>query len=295
MPILFTCPQCGTKTQVADQYAGQSGPCATCGKMVTIPYPAGSGASGAAAGAAAAGVGISVVAIIAVVGIVGICIVGILVALLLPAVQAAREAARRMSCGNNLKQIGLAFQNYHDVHGCYPPAYFADKDGKPMHSWRVIILPELGEKALYDQYKFDEPWDSPNNLRVAEQMPRVYQCPSDSDRKNTDYMVIVGKETPFDGAKSSSMHDMTDGTSNTILVIEVKTASTGWTEPKDLDFSRLSFLVNGPAPGEPGSRHPGGCQMVLADGSIRFLSKSINPQTLRRLAEKADGNVVGDY
>jgi uncharacterized protein (DUF983 family) len=290
MPILFTCPHCGTKTQVADQYAGQTGPCSACGNVVTIPRPGGAG--GAATGAA---VGVSAVVIVVVL-LMGLCIVvPVLLALLLPAVQAAREAARRMSCGNNLKQIGLALQNYHDLHNCYPPAYFADKDGQPMHSWRVIILRELGEPALYDQYKFDEPWDSPNNRRVAEQMPKVYQCPSDADRSNTDYMVIVGQETPFDGAKSTNMNDMTDGTSNTILVIEVKNSSTRWTEPKDLDFKRISFALNGPAPGDPGSRHPGGCQVLLADLTVKFVSKSIDPQVLRALATNAGGEMNSDF
>jgi prepilin-type processing-associated H-X9-DG protein len=293
MPILFSCPHCGTKTQVADQYAGQSGPCAACGKTVTIPYPNyGPGAGAAvAAGAAGAGAGITIALVIGGILFASVCVIGILVALLLPAVQAAREAARRMSCANNLKQISLAFHNYQDQHGCFPPAYIPDKDGKPMHSWRVLILPYIEEQALYSQYNFKEPWDSPNNLRVAEHMPKVFMCPSDSDSRNTDYMVITGQETVFDGAKGCKFSDIRDGTSNTILVVEARGASTRWTEPKDLDFQRLSFTINGP-PGDIGSRHPGGVQVALCDGSVRFLSKTTPPQTLRSMATKSGAEAV---
>ena len=106
-----------------------------------------------------------------------LCGGGILVALLLPAVQAAREAARRMQCTNNLKQIALAMHNYHDVHGSFPAAYIADENGRPMHSWRVALLPYLERSDLYNQYNFNEPWDSPGNLKVAEQLPQTYRCP----------------------------------------------------------------------------------------------------------------------
>src|SRR5262245_52541441 len=83
-------------------------------------------------------------------------VLGLLVALLLPAFpRTAREAARRMQCGNHLKQIGLALQTYHDVYGSLPPAYIADASGKPLHSWRVLILPFLGERSLYEAYRFD--------------------------------------------------------------------------------------------------------------------------------------------
>jgi hypothetical protein len=293
MPIQFTCPHCGTKSQVAEQYAGQSGPCAACGKPVTIPY-AGGGGGGAAAGAAAGvGVGVMIVGVLAAVAVVGVCIIGILVALLLPAVQASREAARRMSCANNLKQIALAFQNYHDVHQCFPPAYIPDKDGKPMHSWRVLILPYVEASNLHSKYNFDEPWDSPNNLRLADQMPQFFRCPSDPAMSNTtDYMVIVGKETVFDGGKAARMSDIRDGTSNTILVIEVKGAGVKWTEPKDIDFASSAFVTSGGPPGDMGSNHPGGAQAALCDGSVRFLGKQTPPGTIRAMATKSGNEPV---
>src|SRR5690242_17032670 len=91
-----------------------------------------------------------------------LCCTGVPFALILPAVQQAREAARRSQCKNNLKQIGLALHNYHETYGGLPPAFVADDQGRPMHSWRVLILPFLGEQALYNEYNLSEPWDGPN-------------------------------------------------------------------------------------------------------------------------------------
>src|SRR6478735_1777869 len=78
----------------------------------------------------------------------------------------SRTHARRASCANNLHSIAIAIQQYNDNYGCYPPPFIADADGKPMHSWRVLLLPYLEQKALHRQYRFDEPWDGPNNLKL---------------------------------------------------------------------------------------------------------------------------------
>ena len=96
----------------------------------------------------------------------------------------AREAGRRPKCGNNLKQIGLAMANYCNAYGRFPPAVIADASGRPMHSWRLLLLPFLlsEEKALYSSYNFDQPWDGPDNIRLADRMPAVYRCPSDKGR-----------------------------------------------------------------------------------------------------------------
>src|SRR5690606_34861990 len=126
MPITFTCPHCGNTTQVADSFAGHSGPCAKCGATISIPLPD-SGADPPRRSSASS----PVVAVIIAVGVSALLCGGVMVALLLPAVQSAREAARRMSCSNNLKQIGLALQTYHDTYGEFPPAYLADENGQP--------------------------------------------------------------------------------------------------------------------------------------------------------------------
>src|SRR5687767_6993146 len=142
--------------------------------------------------------------------LVVIAIIGVLVALLLPAVQAAREASRRMQCSNNLKQIALALHNYHDVHKTFPPAYIPDADGKPMHSWRVLILPYIEQQPLFTQYDFNEPWNGPNNSRLANISIPVYHCPSEPPGSTTAaYLAISGPGSIFDNEKGSYMGDIT--------------------------------------------------------------------------------------
>ncbi len=132
MVIPFACPHCGTYTNVDDEYAGQSGPCASCGKTITIPtVPAVGSAYGRPQTSAAGGGRILVAA-----GIV-VLVCGGLVALLLPARETAGEAARRAQCMNNLKQIALGMHNYHDTYGCLPAAVLTDEEGNPRRSWRV--------------------------------------------------------------------------------------------------------------------------------------------------------------
>jgi hypothetical protein len=185
MPIQFTCPYCGKQTLVADQFIGQSGPCSGCGQTITIPGAPSKAmpiSRPAPVPRRTTGSGSNVGVVLAIVGacFFGLFVCGgVLLALLLPAVQAAREAARRTQCSNNLKQIALAFHNYHDTYKTFPPAYIPDENGRPMHSWRVLILPFLEQQALYNMYNFDEPWDSPANAMVTSTAIPVFQCASD--------------------------------------------------------------------------------------------------------------------
>lgn len=310
MPISFTCPHCAKQTTVGDEYAGQSGPCKFCGETITVPGGDGKailtpvqapkpGTVPAGTGTAAGGMGTGAVIAIAVAACLVLFLVcgGVLVALLLPAVQAAREAARRTQCNNNLKQIALAFHNYNDTHGTFPPAYIPDEDGKPMHSWRVLILPFLEYGPIYDQYNFDEPWNSPGNRAVANTPIPVFSCPSSPDSvgsTGTNYMVITGSGTVFDGAKAAKIADITDGTSNTILVVEVTGTGTKWAEPVDLDASKLSPpFSGGSGAGNAGSQHPGGMNAAVCDGSVQFLSDTIPRQTLDAMVTKAGNEPVG--
>lgn len=297
MPISFNCPHCGTSTQVAEQFAGQSGPCKSCGNTVQIPYPGaykGAPAPIPARSSSSTGTIILIVALIAVIGTVSVG--GVLVALLLPAVQAAREAARRMQCQNNLKQVALAMHNYHDTYKAFPPAYTVDADGNKLHSWRTLMLPFIEQAPLYDQIDLNKPWDAPENRHIADIAIPVYACPSDPNGTLpfTNYMVIVGPNTIFDGANQCRLSQILDGTSNTILVVEVKGQQVPWMEPSDLSFEQLQLAINSGST-DPGSYHPGGFQAALADGSVRFISQTINSNTLRNLITKDDGQAVGDY
>lgn len=220
---------------------------------------------------------------------------GIPIALLLPAVQQAREAARRSQCKNNLKQIGLALHNYHDAYGMFPPAFIADENGKPMHSWRVLILPFLDQQALFQQYDFSEPWDGPNNSRILNTRVPVYACPSHpgNGATTTAYTAVFGENCIFRGSESVPIREITDGTSNTILVAETKGANIPWSKPEDINVDQLGPAVIGP--NGLSSHHTGGFHVLMADGAVRFVSENINRQVLSALFTRSGGEVVGDF
>ena len=305
MPIRFTCPNCGATTNVSDGYAGRSGPCAQCGQTITVPLP------GAAPGYVPSQKSSALPIVLVVLGVVLVGFLvcgGILVALLVPAVQSAREAARRAQCQNNLRQIGLALLNYESANGCFPPAYVADEKGRPMHSWRVLILPYLDREDLYRQYNFDEPWNSPGNRALARLMPSIYRCPSDGTAApdQTSYAVIVGPalDQPqpgpnrlggfalFTGDRPPKFAYVRDGASNTILVVEAAGAGIDWMEPRDLDAETMPLAVNDGSGKGIHSEHPGGANAVFCDGSTHFLPESLDRETLRRLILRNDGEPV---
>ncbi len=220
-------------------------------------------------------------------------VVPCLIALLLPAVQQAREAARRTHCRNNLKIIGLALHQYHDVWTCFPPAYIADENGKPMHSWRVLILPYIDSldpetQAIYQEYDFSEPWDSPNNIRLLDRMPPVYTCPSrhNTGSNTTSYAAIVGEQCVFAGANPKAFKDIHDGTANTIIIGEAVNARIPWTEPRDIEFDTFTSL------GDPdgfSSDHTGGAFFLSADNYATFFSEDTPPETFKGMFTRAGG------
>ena len=219
-------------------------------------------------------------------------IIGILIALLLPAVNGAREAARRMQCSNHMKQIGLALYNYHDAYKSLPPAYTTDEDGNPLHSWRVLILPYLEQQYLYDQIRLDEPWDSEYNSQFHTRMPGVYRCTSTATENGmATYSVVVGEETVFHGDTTYTIGDIEDGNFNTIFLVERKTPVC-WMDPfQEITFEEACKGVNVSEDGI-GSPHPGGVNVCIFDGSVSFISDTIHPDTLRALFTRAGGESI---
>ncbi|MBN2022107.1 MAG: DUF1559 domain-containing protein [Pirellulales bacterium] len=213
---------------------------------------------------------------------------GVLIALLLPAVQAAREAARRAQSANNMKQIGIAMHIYLEAKKTFPARANFDAEGKPLLSWRVHILPYIEQEALYREFHLDEPWDSPHNKTLIDRMPEIYRNPSSpSPPGQANYLVPVGPGTLFEGDKGSKIREILDGTSNTILVVEADPdRAVIWTKPDDLTYDPAS-----PAAGL-GRAHPGGFNAAFADGSVRFLAKDIDPTVLRAFMTRAGKEIV---
>ncbi|MDB5352566.1 MAG: hypothetical protein JWN86_3813 [Planctomycetota bacterium] len=215
---------------------------------------------------------------------------GVAVALLLPAVQSAREAARRSQCVNNLKQIGLALHNYEGANEALPPAAIRDKNGKALLSWRVAILPYLEQQALYNEFHLDEPWDSDHNKPLIARMPAVYHCPSRTvvpGQGTTTYRVFTGKGGLFDVPTGTRFADVLDGLSNTIAVAEFKEA-VNWTQPDEVPVDADGAAIAA----RLGSNHPGGFSALFADGSVHFLKFTIDKATLRAIITRAAGEVV---
>ena len=203
-------------------------------------------------------------------------------------VGASREAARRAMSINNVKQIGLAMHNYHEKHGAFPPAILYGPDGKTPYSWRVALLPYLALDSLFQEYKFDEPWDGPNNSKLLARMPAVYRDPAagDVDSSLASYFVPTGEATMFpDRKEGMKFAQLTDGSSNTIMAVEAKRAIP-WTKPED-----IAVHSDGPLP-PFGGYHPGGFNALFADGSVRFISSTIDRTVLHNLFTPAGGEVI---
>ncbi len=209
------------------------------------------------------------------------------VALLLPAVQAAREAARRSQSVNNLKQIMLADHNFISASNSFP-ANICDAEGKPMLSWRVAILPYVEQQGLYNEFHLDEPWDSPHNKPLLDKMPATYRSPKASPKDNTTfYQAFVGEGSLYDTPrKASTLADITDGTSNTIAVVEAAKA-VPWSKPEDVPFDREKDI-----PKLGGLNWAGGFNAGFADGSVRFIKFSVNKDILKALITKNGGEVI---
>ncbi len=233
--------------------------------------------------------------------LVVIAIIALLVALLLPAVSTARHAARRVQCTSNLKQIAIGLYNYREVYGSFPPAYVADANGKPLYSWRVLLLPFLEQQSLYDRYRLDEPWDGPNNRKLLAHTPRVFQC-ADHQRRladaTTSYFAVVGPNAAWSGAKPRPLGELSRDASDLILVLEGPPHTVAWSEPRDLSLEEAQRLLTDP-PGDRDGQHVNdggflyatymGRNAALADGATWHLPPQLSPELALRLLQVDDG------
>jgi Protein of unknown function (DUF1559) len=219
-------------------------------------------------------------------GNMGMSTLPITVGLLVPAVQKVRDAAGRMQSSNNLRQIGIAMLNYEGAYGNLPAAYSVDKAGKPLLSWRVHILPFIEQDALYKEFHLDEPWDSAHNKKLIEKMPKIYLSPASAAGPGmTTYLTVRGKDTAFPGDKGVKLSEIPDGTSNTIAVVETSDKKAViWTKPDDFELNEKN-----PMEGLLG-HWPAGFLAAFCDGSVRLISRSVDPKALKNAFIRNDGN-----
>ncbi|MBN2022372.1 MAG: DUF1559 domain-containing protein [Pirellulales bacterium] len=281
MPIPFTCPYCGAETTVSDEFGGRTGPCACCGSIVTVPGP---GTQARPRGSRS-----TVTAFLIVTVFLGgaFALLAMIAFLLLPALTRSPDAVRRMHCQTKLELIGAAMKQYHAQYGSFPPAYVADAEGRPLHGWRVLLLPYLGEEALYRRYRFDEPWDGPNNRRLAGSGgASLYACPADDADDaagQTSYLMLVGPGAISDGPGATKLADIKNDPATTLVVVEVSDSGIGWMEPRDLPVDKMSFGVNDGSPLGLRSRHRHAVHALAADGHVEELSEATDPEWVKEM------------
>ena len=222
---------------------------------------------------------------------------------LLPAKSSAGPDARRMSCMSNLKQIALALHNYKDTYGSLPPACITDDHGRPLHSWRVLILPYIEASDLYAAYDFNEPWDSLNNRKLLDQRPSVFSCPSNTTDTTgattfTHYLAVVGSNTAWPGTVGRKLSEITDGTSNTVLIVEAMGEGIPWTKPQDLTFDESVPILTSITRGQPDVHWQEGFfaarfvgrHVALVDGMVRLIPGGVSDDVWRSLLTIDDGS-----
>ncbi len=215
----------------------------------------------------------------------------VLFALLLPARRNAGEAARRMNCQSNLKQIAVALHSYNTEYGAFPPTYTVDDEGNRLHSWRTLILPHLGFSLneLYESIDFTKPWDDPTNAEARDTVVPYYRCPSaDPAGGLTTYLGVVGPDCAFSGPESRTLADITDDNHSTLMYVDAPLdRAVHWMSPLDVSEDELLSLSD-----DSNIQHPGGVNAAFVDGSVRFLYLDFDPDELRAMLTIAGGESV---
>ena len=189
---------------------------------------------------------------------------------------------------NNLKMIALAMHNFaaNSKEARFAPAAIR-KDGKPLLSWRVALLPHLDQQALYDKFHLDEPWNSPHNKTLLNQMPEIYApvVRTDEPRGSTYYQVFTGPGTLFEDELGPKLQDIRDGTSNTFMVVEAG-SPVPWTKPEDISYDKEKPLP------KLGRQFDDGFYAAFADGSVRFVGNANDPEIVRRFITRSGGEII---
>jgi hypothetical protein len=227
------------------------------------------------------------------------CLLGLFLPALPPlSFQQVRYEEGWQTSRNHLKHIGLAVHDYHDTYHHLPPAVVTGTDGRPLYSWRVLLLPFLEHRDLYEQFRLDEPWDGPHNRPLLAKMPGVYRGRWDGPADGTPYQAFVGPGTAFERA-GLTLGDFPDGLAHTLLVAEAS-QPVPWTKPVDLAYApgrpvpALGGLFKKPVRGWDGSivREEAGFTACFADGSTRFIRSQTDVKTLRALITRNGGDEV---
>lgn len=244
-------------------------------------------------------------------------VIGTLIALVMPAVQAAREAARRAQCANNLRQIGLAIANYHEAMASLPMGCIEWRPPSPhprperQIAWSALILPFVDNLAVYDQINFSLAFDAIANSTAARVRIAVYQCPTSQRKPNaidefggSDYGGIFGERItssniPAKGTmlieKAIPYSDILDGLSRTLVVGEDSIFPDGqWINGRNIFDQAYAINAAQGSENELQSLHPQGAYGLFCDGSVRFLSERLDVRAVAAICTRAGGETVSD-
>lgn len=192
----------------------------------------------------------------------------------------ADEMADKDASVKKMKQIGLALLVYENSHKHFPAAVVMGPDGKTPHSWRLELLPFLDAKGIFDRYKMDEPWDSEHNLALAKEAADLFSVPIEGATDDCGYFLLTGPSTPFDGEKTTTIRKITDGTSNTVAIVEAK-RSIPWSKPEDIPYD-----ADKPLP-KLGGFFNDGFHVSFLNASVVFLPSAFDEKTLRAMITRA--------
>lgn len=310
MPHLFTCPKCQTQTRVDDQFSGHRGECVQCRAEITVPHftaphftalprPGDGRDRGTGRSVVLPGRLVRFVAALLAVSVVTVFIV--LAVFRYGGRSIARISEGRTRAGSiaNLEKIALALNNYAADHGSYPPPVIRNAAGKALHSWRVLILPYLGEDELSNRYDQRLAWDDPKNLYLQWEVPPVFLHPNSGAggwSAQSAYYLITGPGTLFPPSGPVTPEQIFDRPSQTILVAEGAPiiASGCWLEPVDLDYTTMTGDLLGGGGMEMGGLSPRGVTFATVDGRGHFVDDTISPSIVQALVTPNGGEPLAD-
>ncbi len=225
---------------------------------------------------------------------------GLVILAILPASREVRVTYRRQGSLHNVRQLMLAIINWESGRREFPSAYSLDAEGNPKLSWRVHLLPQFGQKLLYDKFDLNEPWDGPTNRKLLNQMPQIFSSyETKAPSGYTPYKMVVDEGTVFEPGRSMNYGDVLDGSSNTVAVVEDANNPVPWTKPEDLTVAQAISVLGTEDPRDikrrwiPWSKVKFvGSAVGLLDGSTHVIRPSCDPETIRRLCLVNDGLVV---
>ena len=307
MPISFQCSHCGHRGEADEKYAGMTGPCPKCGQPMHIPQAAPNFGPapnrGAATSAPPAAIGMPketgaraqsgnktlLWVLLGVGGFVVLLCGGAVTAIVLPGIARVRESSRRVNDMVSGRELVVGIMNQESANRRFPPAYKADPKGKPLLSWRVMILPWIEQDSLFKQFKLDEPWDSPHNKQLLEKMPDVFRSrQSKAPPGYANWLAVRGPGCFLSPqGKGNLINEIPDGLTNTAMIVLVDDSrAVEWTRPDDFDYD-----LQDPTKGL-GKLYPGEFLAVMGDGIALRIPMKTDPEQIRRAFNGRDGQPV---